>query len=295
MREGAVSPFSHFYWFSGEACPFPALSLVERRLRGWGRPGATTTKGGGWRASVTASPGALLRPNPGPLPAPLQMKCEHCTRKVGSARSGSGVWAWGAGGCRERPGCSRSGGRGPARLRWAAPGQGVEGRPVRGRGCLGSGDRDCGGSGLPASAGMREPRCPERAAPAAAWTSLPVLRIAAPGASASASTCTLDRVSGRTSWGFNWMEGDCRWLVSSRRCTFPGVWSYYCVSGDVFRCLVVNVTVGVMLRLSSFPCTCPCSQSIFEARKRILKNPPKHQPLQPLRAVTENTILGVDD
>ncbi|XP_047564137.1 nuclear prelamin A recognition factor isoform X4 [Lutra lutra] len=54
---------------------------------GGAAPGVTSTKGGERRASVTESPGALLRPNSGPRPAPLQMKCEHCTRKECSKKT----------------------------------------------------------------------------------------------------------------------------------------------------------------------------------------------------------------
>lgn len=92
LKRGAAPPSTRSCWFRLVARSLPELSLVERSGEGWGRVGAKTTKGGGQRAAgggdrVSWCSGQAAHPD---LPAPLQMKCEHCTRKVGSARSGRG-------------------------------------------------------------------------------------------------------------------------------------------------------------------------------------------------------------
>lgn len=182
---------------------------------------------------MTASPGAALRPSPGPPPAPLQMKCEHCTRKVGPARSSSGGGAWAAAGGGGRPG------RGAGVLGVAPPeaGQGVGGARRR-PGALAP--RAGGGS-----------RCAVLA---------PGTRIGRPGRPSR----TRGRVSGRSSSGANWIERGRGWLGAPGAA--PGQ-----VSGGAFGYLVVNVTAGVMLRLSSSPCTRPCFKIFSKPEKENRK------------------------
>jgi hypothetical protein len=79
------------HWPRGVALSISALSLARRRR--WRRRlvGAKTTKVTGSGPRCSRLPCCVPLRRSGLLPAPLQMKCEHCTRKVG-ATVGTGNW-----------------------------------------------------------------------------------------------------------------------------------------------------------------------------------------------------------
>ncbi|XP_059236794.1 nuclear prelamin A recognition factor [Mustela nigripes] len=84
---GAAPPSLRSYWLGVVARPLPAFSLVDRSLRGWGGTGGDFNKGRRAPGVCDRVSRCCSEAESWARPAPLQMKCEHCTRKECSKKT----------------------------------------------------------------------------------------------------------------------------------------------------------------------------------------------------------------